>query len=53
MRPGSRSLPTTSPSAPHAADEAVILNFPGNPTGGVVERKLNAEISRILAAHTC
>src|SRR6266487_3844049 len=31
----------------------VILNSPGNPTGGIVERDLNAEIAGLLAAHTC
>jgi aspartate aminotransferase len=31
----------------------VILNSPGNPTGGIVERELNAEIARVLAGHTC
>jgi aspartate/methionine/tyrosine aminotransferase len=31
----------------------VILNSPGNPTGGIVERELNAEIARLLAGHRC
>jgi aspartate/methionine/tyrosine aminotransferase len=31
----------------------VILNSPGNPTGGIVERELNVEIARLLAAHSC
>jgi aspartate/methionine/tyrosine aminotransferase len=31
----------------------VILNSPGNPTGGIVERELNAEIARVLAGHRC
>jgi len=31
----------------------VILNSPANPTGGIVERGLNVEIARVLAAHSC
>jgi aspartate aminotransferase len=31
----------------------VILNSPANPTGGIVERKLNVEIAQVLAAHPC
>jgi aspartate/methionine/tyrosine aminotransferase len=31
----------------------VILNSPANPTGGIVEAALNAEIARVLAAHDC
>jgi aspartate/methionine/tyrosine aminotransferase len=31
----------------------VILNSPANPTGGVVDRELNTEIARLLAAHDC
>jgi aspartate/methionine/tyrosine aminotransferase len=31
----------------------VILNSPGNPTGGIVERDLNAEIARVLVDHRC
>src|SRR5580765_6039121 len=31
----------------------VILNSPANPTGGVVDRALNVEIARLLAAHDC
>jgi aspartate/methionine/tyrosine aminotransferase len=31
----------------------VILNSPANPTGGIVERGLNAEIARVLAGHDC
>ena len=31
----------------------VILNSPANPTGGVVDRELNAEIARLLADHSC
>jgi aspartate aminotransferase len=31
----------------------VILNSPANPTGGIVERKLNAEIATLLAEHRC
>jgi aspartate/methionine/tyrosine aminotransferase len=31
----------------------VILNSPGNPTGGIVERGLNAGIARVLADHHC
>jgi aspartate aminotransferase len=31
----------------------VILNSPANPTGGIVDRELNAEIARLLADHDC
>ncbi len=31
----------------------VILNSPANPTGGIVDPGLNAEIARILAGHRC
>jgi aspartate aminotransferase len=31
----------------------VILNSPANPTGGIVDRMLNAEIAGLLAAHDC
>ena len=31
----------------------VILNSPANPTGGIVDRELNAEIARLLADHAC
>jgi aspartate/methionine/tyrosine aminotransferase len=31
----------------------VILNSPGNPTGGVIERELNAEIADVLRDHGC
>jgi aspartate aminotransferase len=31
----------------------VILNSPANPTGGIVERSLNAEIAGLLAGHDC
>jgi aspartate/methionine/tyrosine aminotransferase len=31
----------------------VVLNSPANPTGGVVERELNAEIARLLADRDC
>jgi aspartate/methionine/tyrosine aminotransferase len=31
----------------------VILNSPANPTGGVVDRALNAEIAGLLADHDC
>ena len=31
----------------------VILNSPGNPTGGIVERGLNAEIAAVLGEHDC
>src|SRR5262249_30947709 len=31
----------------------VILNSPGNPTGGIVERGLNAEIAHLLSGHGC
>ncbi|HEY7538278.1 MAG TPA: pyridoxal phosphate-dependent aminotransferase [Gaiellaceae bacterium] len=31
----------------------VILNSPGNPTGGIVEAELNAEVARVLADHRC
>jgi len=31
----------------------VILNSPANPTGGIVERSLNAEIAGLLADHHC
>jgi aspartate aminotransferase len=31
----------------------VILNSPANPTGGALDRELNAEIAKILAGHDC
>ncbi len=31
----------------------VILNSPANPTGGALDRELNAEIAQILADHDC
>jgi aspartate aminotransferase len=31
----------------------VILNSPANPTGGIIERSLNAEIAHLLAGHDC
>jgi aspartate aminotransferase len=31
----------------------VILNSPGNPTGGIVGGELNGEIAELLAAHSC
>jgi aspartate aminotransferase len=31
----------------------VILNSPANPTGGIVDRTLNAEIAGLLAEHDC
>jgi aspartate aminotransferase len=31
----------------------VILNSPGNPTGGVVDRALNAELAEVLRPHDC
>jgi aspartate/methionine/tyrosine aminotransferase len=31
----------------------VILNSPGNPTGGVITRELNSELARVLADHRC
>jgi len=31
----------------------VILNSPANPTGGIVDRALNAEIATILVGHDC
>jgi aspartate/methionine/tyrosine aminotransferase len=31
----------------------VILNSPANPTGGIVDRELNADIARLLAGHAC
>ena len=31
----------------------MILNSPANPTGGIVDRELNAEIARLLADHSC
>ncbi len=31
----------------------VILNSPANPTGGIVERELNAEIAEVLEPHDC
>jgi aspartate/methionine/tyrosine aminotransferase len=31
----------------------VILNSPANPTGGIVDHALNAEIARLLSAHDC
>jgi aspartate aminotransferase len=31
----------------------VILNSPANPTGGIVDRDLNAEIAEVLAGHDC
>ena len=31
----------------------VILNSPANPTGGIVDAGLNAEIARVLGEHSC
>jgi aspartate aminotransferase len=31
----------------------VILNSPGNPTGGVIDRTLNAELAEVLRGHDC
>jgi aspartate aminotransferase len=31
----------------------VILNSPGNPTGGVIDRSLNAELAEVLRPHDC
>jgi aspartate/methionine/tyrosine aminotransferase len=31
----------------------VIMNSPANPTGGVLERQLNAEIAAVLVEHPC
>jgi aspartate/methionine/tyrosine aminotransferase len=31
----------------------VILNSPGNPTGGVIGRELNDELAAVLAGHDC
>jgi aspartate aminotransferase len=31
----------------------VILNSPGNPTGGVIDRALNAELADVLRGHDC
>jgi aspartate aminotransferase len=31
----------------------VILNSPANPTGGIVEEKLTAEVAAVLAGHDC
>ena len=31
----------------------VILNSPANPTGGIVDRALNAQIAKVLAGHDC
>jgi aspartate/methionine/tyrosine aminotransferase len=31
----------------------VILNSPANPTGGALDRELNAEIASVLAGHDC
>jgi aspartate aminotransferase len=31
----------------------VILNSPGNPTGGVIDRALNAELVEVLRPHAC
>jgi aspartate/methionine/tyrosine aminotransferase len=31
----------------------VILNSPANPTGGIIDRSLNAEIAGVLARHDC
>jgi aspartate/methionine/tyrosine aminotransferase len=31
----------------------VVLNSPANPTGGIVDRDLNAEIAEVLAGHDC
>jgi len=31
----------------------VILNSPGNPTGGVIDRALNAELAEVLRPHDC
>jgi aspartate/methionine/tyrosine aminotransferase len=36
-----------------ARTRLVILNSPGNPTGGVVERGLNVELARMLVEHDC
>jgi aspartate aminotransferase len=36
-----------------AHTKLVILNSPANPTGGIVERVLNAEIAELLAKHRC
>ncbi len=36
-----------------ARTKLVILNSPANPTGGVLERELNAEIAQVLAGHRC
>src|SRR5919198_6545358 len=33
--------------------KVVILNSPANPTGGIVDRALNAEIAAVLGAHNC
>jgi aspartate/methionine/tyrosine aminotransferase len=31
----------------------VILNSPGNPTGGVIDRALNAQLAEVLRQHDC
>jgi aspartate/methionine/tyrosine aminotransferase len=31
----------------------VILNSPANPTGGVIDRGLNAQVARVLVEHRC
>jgi aspartate/methionine/tyrosine aminotransferase len=31
----------------------VILNSPGNPTGGMIDRALNAELAEVLRPHDC
>ena len=33
--------------------KVVILNSPANPTGGVIDSELNAEIAAVLAEHEC
>ena len=36
-----------------AGTRAAVVISPGNPTGGIVERELNAEVARVLADHRC
>jgi aspartate aminotransferase len=36
-----------------ASTRLVILNSPGNPTGGVIDRALNAELVEVLRPHDC
>jgi aspartate aminotransferase len=36
-----------------ARTRLVILNSPGNPTGGVIDRALNAELVEVLRSHSC